>query len=71
MGPRRETVVGEEAAFRGTFEHTLDEKGRVSVPVEFREVIARQSGGEVVLTNFICDGARCLEGYLRSEWESF
>lgn len=36
------------------------------------EVSTKQEELDVcVLTNFICDGARCLEGYTLSEWEKF
>jgi MraZ protein len=55
--------------FRGTFQHALDEKGRVSLPSEFRQVI--QKNQSVVLTNFICDGARCLEGFTADDWNEF
>ena len=57
--------------FRGNFHHTLDEKGRISVPSEYRGVLAQSREQCVVLTNFICDGARCLEGFLLEEWEAF
>src|SRR5262245_51550841 len=63
-------------AFRGTFEHALDDKGRVSLPAAFRQKLQSKSGTpnettSVVITNFICDGARCLDGYTLSAWEEF
>lgn len=59
------------AVFRGVYCHALDEKGRVSFPAEFRRAIAQESDPTVVLTNFISDGARCLEGYSLSAWRTF
>ena len=37
---RRSAVKGElERMFLGTYEHTIDEKGRMTIPVRFRELI--------------------------------
>lgn len=60
--------AGEELLFRGVFQHALDEKGRVSFPSEYRQVLQRTGEQTVVLTNFIADGARCLEGYSLTAW---
>jgi MraZ protein len=52
--------------FRGWYDHTMDGKGRVSVPSRFREVLAdKYSSEELVVTNF----DRCLVAYPREEWE--
>ena len=59
------------SAFHGNFDHVLDEKGRLSVPAEYRQVIQRSAGSKVVVTNSICDGVRCLEGFLLVEWSRF
>ena len=59
------------SAFRGVFQHALDEKGRVSFPAEFRQVLVGLSEDSVVITNFISDGARCLEGYSLTAWRRF
>ena len=48
--------------FLGEFEHTIDGKGRLTVPAKFRDELA--SG--VVVTRGL-DG--CLWAYSRSEWE--
>lgn len=65
---------GDASRFLGVYHHALDEKGRVSFPIEFREVLA-SLGGEhsdrIVLTNYISDGARCIEGFPTSQWASF
>lgn len=61
----------ESDAFYGNHEHALDAKGRVSLPAEFRKVLERQNSTSVILTNFISDGARCLEGFSLSNWKEF
>ena len=58
-------------SFRGNFIHTVDEKGRVSLPAEFRKILAAHKEPSVVLTNYISDGARCLEGFGLSNWVQF
>lgn len=49
--------------FLGEFEHTIDGKGRLTIPAKFRDELA--SG--VIVTRGL-DG--CLWAYTRSEWES-
>lgn len=52
--------------FRGKFKHTLDEKGRLSLPSKFREVLRVKYGTEVlVITNM----PECLVVYPVSEWK--
>ena len=41
--------------FRGQFEHTIDAKGRLSIPARFREVLVAKSPDRLIVTNF--DGA--------------
>jgi MraZ protein len=55
--------------FRGSFEHTLDAKGRLSLPSKFRDVIAGKNDNRLIITNFITGGARCLEVYPLQEWQ--
>ena len=57
-----------DAVFRGNFEHSLDDKGRLSIPAVFRQVIFRRKVSTLVATNFICDGARCLEVFPLDAW---
>ena len=52
--------------FRGSFEHTVDSKGRVSVPSRFRDIIADQYDGRLVLA---MDYDKCLAVYPLEEWE--
>jgi MraZ protein len=58
-------------SFRGNCVHTLDEKGRVSLPSEFRKVLSDRSQKAVVLTNYISEGSRCVEGFALDAWEDF
>jgi MraZ protein len=54
--------------FRGTFEHTIDDKGRVSVPLRFREVLQGSNDDRVVITNFAMGTTRCLHVYPHAAW---
>ena len=54
--------------FRGTFEHTVDDKGRVSVPARFRDSLLASGDERVVLTNFFVDSFRCLDAYPYPAW---
>lgn len=55
--------------FRGTFEHTIDDKGRVSVPSRFREVLQASNDERVVITNYFVGTLRCLEVYGVAAWQ--
>ena len=50
--------------FRGRFEHTIDEKGRLSIPSKFRELLSARGENELVLTDF----DSCLTAYPKDEW---
>jgi len=50
--------------FRGRHEHTIDPKGRVSIPAKFREVLGKKYDDRLVITNF----DRCLVAYPYEEW---
>ena len=52
--------------FRGRFEHTIDPKGRVSIPAKFRELLSEKYDDRIILTNF----DRCLVAYPYEEWRS-
>lgn len=58
-------------SFRGNFTHAIDDKGRVSLPSEFRKVLGARNESGVVITNYISDGARCLEGFGLQAWSEF
>ncbi len=52
--------------FRGRFEHTIDPKGRVSIPAKFRELLAEKDDERVIITNL----DRCLVAYPYEEWRN-
>ncbi len=52
--------------FRGWHEHTMDQKGRVSIPQAFRNLLQEKYTSGFVLTNF----DECLLAYPLSEWEA-
>ena len=47
--------------FRGTFEQTIDGKGRVNVPARFRDVLRELGDDRIFVTNFRIGESRCLE----------
>ena len=58
-------------SFRGNCEHSIDDKGRVSLPSEFRKVLGEREQRGVVLTNYLSEGSRCIEGFGLDAWEDF
>lgn len=52
--------------FRGRYEHTIDPKGRLSIPSKFREVLAARFDERLILTNF----DQCLWAYPVPEWKA-
>jgi MraZ protein len=50
--------------FRGRFEHTIDSKGRVSIPAKYRELLLEEHDERLIITNF----DRCLVAYPYDEW---
>lgn len=53
--------------FIGSYEHTLDTKGRLSIPAEFRAEFQRIGDGTPILTNL----RHCLALYPYEEWMDF
>lgn len=53
--------------FFGRFDHTIDGKGRVSVPAQFRDLLLGDL--RLVLAPFTVLGQRCLDVYPHAEWE--
>jgi len=54
--------------FRGRFTHTIDSKGRVSIPVAFREELRRLSERPPILTNMAeCAALFPYEGWIELE----
>lgn len=58
-------------SFRGNYTHGIDDKGRISIPSEFRRILAEREEESIVLTNYISDGARCIEGFGIKAWTEF
>lgn len=50
--------------FRGRYQHTIDPKGRLSVPAKFRDVLAQYDGALIVVPN-----ENSLEVHPLEEWE--
>ena len=55
--------------FRGQFTHSVDAKGRISLPVRFREQLAGASDPRIVVTPALFDP--CLHLYPLKAWEEF
>ena len=64
-------VVPFAGSFHGNFNHTVDDKGRVNLPSEFRRILQEHNESSIVLTNYVSDGARCLEGFGLHAWKEF
>jgi MraZ protein len=55
--------------FRGRYEHTVDNKGRSSIPSRFREILStRYADDRFIITSFIDP---CLIAYPVAEWQAF
>jgi len=57
--------------FHGSYEHTIDPKGRISIPSKFRDVLVGKGDNRIMVTNFIVDGRRCLDVYPMDAWLKF
>ncbi|MCE5387101.1 MAG: division/cell wall cluster transcriptional repressor MraZ [Acidithiobacillus sp.] len=58
--------------FRGTHRHSLDSKGRLSVPARFRDRLQALADGQLIVTinPTSTDSERCLWAYPLNEWEA-
>lgn len=54
--------------FSGRFDHTTDEKGRVSIPARFREQLQRDGHESLIITNWVHQKDRCLALYPPNQW---
>ena len=50
--------------FRGRYEHTIDAKGRISIPSRFREILGKKYDDRLVITNF----DHCPVAFPYEEW---
>ena len=55
--------------FRGHFMHSVDAKGRISLPARFRELVAAAGDARIVLAPDVFDP--CLHLYPVRAWEAF
>jgi len=55
--------------FMGSFEHTLDDKGRLSIPSRFREIMLEKQVPERLIVTQGLD--TCLFAYALDEWKKF
>jgi MraZ protein len=54
--------------FRGRYEHTIDAKGRTSVPARYRDVLDTAGDRRIVITSALDP---CLVAYTLVEWTAF
>lgn len=54
--------------FRGRYEHTIDAKGRTSLPARYRDVLAASGERRIVVTSALDP---CLVAYTLAEWLAF
>jgi MraZ protein len=54
--------------FRGRYEHTIDAKGRTSVPARYRDVLDAAGERRIVVTSALDP---CLVAYTYAEWSAF
>ena len=50
--------------FRNRFYHTIDDKGRVSLPAKYREIISTSYNDQLIITNY----HNCLLAYPYDAW---
>ena len=58
-------------SFHGNFTHAIDSKFRVNLPAEYRRVLSLSNESSVVITNYVSEGSKCLEGFSLSSWMEF
>jgi MraZ protein len=52
--------------FRGRFDHSIDDKGRIAIPSRFRDLLSAAGCTTLIVTNY----DRCLNAYTLDEWEA-
>jgi len=58
--------------FVGTYSHSIDDKGRIAIPRDFRELLPPSGPGEVqVVVTKSVGGAPSLDVYTPHEWATF
>lgn len=72
--PKSESLLGQFRdclSFHGNYTHTIDSKFRVNLPAEYRRVLSLSNQTSVVITNYVSEGSKCLEGFSLSSWMEF
>jgi transcriptional regulator MraZ len=54
--------------FRGRYEHTIDAKGRTSLPARYRDALVSMNERRIILTSSLDP---CLAAYTTPEWTAF
>jgi MraZ protein len=62
-------IAGAHFMFRGRHDHTIDGKGRLSIPAEFRQWLKDNGENQLIVTNFVFEGKHCLDVYPFGEWQ--
>jgi MraZ protein len=65
---RAPTASEGASMFRGRYEHTIDAKGRTSLPARYRDALAGMGERRIVLTNAL---DKCLNAYAMPKWMEF
>ncbi len=60
-----------ETVFDGRKDHSLDAKGRTSVPERFRQVLSVKSARELILTQSPVTTRLCIMAWPPDEWSTF
>ena len=53
-------------SFKGTYEHSVDQKGRLSIPTRIRDTLNKDYGGGEL---FLTISEECIEVYPLQEWD--
>lgn len=53
--------------FRGSFEHSIDDKGRLSIPSRYREILRQRRERGLVLVDLLFD--TCIAAYPAKAWQ--
>jgi MraZ protein len=54
-------------SFTGVFQHSIDAKGRTSLPSRFREILAAQNADKLFVTTHMID--ECLVAFAPAQWD--
>jgi MraZ protein len=57
--------------FLGSYEYLLDDKGRVSLPARFRDVLSALGDTRLIITTNVDPAGQCLVAYPQQEWQAF